>query len=123
LGNWLTAEQGAALLQCPDTERLKGKRDRALLAVLLACGLRRHEAVELNFTHIQQREQRWAIVDLIGEAGHMRTIPMPDWVKQVLDVWLTGAGITFRQTVSSRESNRAGLGRKHDRESCLARRS
>lgn len=106
LGNWLTAEQGTTLLQCPDTERLKGKRDRALLAVLLACGLRRHEAVELNFTHLQQREQHWAIVDLIGKAGHMRTIPMPDWVKQVLDVWLTGAGITSGRLF--RRVNRAG---------------
>ena len=44
LGNWLTAEQGQALWQAPDHQRLKGKRDRALLALLLACGLRRHEA-------------------------------------------------------------------------------
>src|SRR5881394_706526 len=91
LGNWLTAEQGEILWQCPDTERLKGKRDRALLALLLACGLRRHEAVELNFSHLQQREQHWAIVDLMGKAGHMRTVPMPDWVKAVLDVWLKDA--------------------------------
>jgi integrase len=41
LGNWLTAEQGQALWQAPDHQRLKGKRDRALLALLLACGLRR----------------------------------------------------------------------------------
>jgi len=58
LGNWLTAEQGEALWQSPDAERLKGKRDRALLAVLLACGLRRHEAVELNFSHLQQLSRR-----------------------------------------------------------------
>jgi hypothetical protein len=29
--------------------------------VLLACGLRRHEAVELNFSHLQQREQHWPL--------------------------------------------------------------
>jgi integrase len=94
------------LWQCPDAERLKGKRDRALLAVLLACGLRRHEAVELNFSHLQQREQHWAIVDLIGKAGHMRTVPMPDWVKAVLDVWLKDAGITSGRLF--RCVNRAG---------------
>ena|ERR1035437_7835555 len=56
LGNWLTAEQGHALWQAPDCERLKGKRDRALLALLLACGVRRHELAELTFGHLQQRE-------------------------------------------------------------------
>ena len=49
----------------------------ALLAVMLACGLRWHEAVNLDFGHIQQREEHWAIVDLEGKAGHTRTIPMP----------------------------------------------
>src|SRR5215470_12462465 len=47
LGNWLTPEQGNALWQAPDPERLRGKRDRALLAILFACGLRRHEIAEL----------------------------------------------------------------------------
>ena len=94
LGNWLTAEQSQKLWQAPDGERLKEKRDRALLAILLACGLRRHEAVELNFGHLQQREEHWAFVDLKGKAGHTRTIPMPTWVKQILDQWLRAANIT-----------------------------
>lgn len=66
LGNWLTAEQGHALWQAPDGQRLKGKRDRALLALLLACGLRRHEAVALRLDHLQPPEEHWAIVDLVG---------------------------------------------------------
>jgi site-specific recombinase XerD len=93
LGNWLTAEQGQALWQTPDRERLKGKRDRALLALLLACGLRRHEAVLLTMDHLQQREEHWAIVDLMGKGGHVRTVPVPDWVKSELEVWLASAGI------------------------------
>ena len=52
LGNWLTAEQGATLWQAPDRERLKGKRDRALLFLLLACGLQRHEMAELAIDHL-----------------------------------------------------------------------
>jgi NAD(P)-dependent dehydrogenase (short-subunit alcohol dehydrogenase family) len=34
LGNWLTTEQGQALWQAPDHQRLKVKRDRALLALI-----------------------------------------------------------------------------------------
>ena len=93
LGNWLTAEQGQALWQAPDHQRLKGKRDRALLALLLACGLRRHEAVALTLDHLQQREEHWAIVDLVGKGGHVRTVPVPDWVKTELDDWLAAAAI------------------------------
>jgi hypothetical protein len=93
LGNWLTAEQGNALWQSPDRQRLKGKRDRALLALLLACGLRRHEAVALTLDHLQQREEHWAIVDLVGKGGHIRTVPVPDWVRAELEDWLAAAAI------------------------------
>src|SRR5437867_10968928 len=93
LGNWLTVEQGQALWKAPDRERLKGKRDRALLALLLACGLRRHEAVALTLDHLQQREEHRAIVDLMGKGGHVRTVPVPDWVKSELEAWLAAAGI------------------------------
>jgi site-specific recombinase XerD len=93
LGNWLTAEQGQALWQAPDHQRLKGKRDRALLVLLLACGLRRHEAVALRLDHLQQREEHLAIVDLIGKGGHVRTVPVPDWVRTEQDDWLAAAAI------------------------------
>jgi len=93
LGNWLTADQGHAFWQAPDRERTKGKRDRALLGLLLACGLHRHELAALSVGHLQQREGHWAIVDLRGKAGHVRTIPVPDWVHGLLDDWMKAAGI------------------------------
>lgn len=93
LGNWLTADQGQALWQAPDDHRIKGKRDRALLAMLIACGLRRHELASLTVGHLQQREGHCAIIDLRGKAGHVRTIPVPDWVHELLDEWMKAAGI------------------------------
>jgi integrase len=94
LGNWLLPDQTVALLEAPDPETMKGKQDLASLAILVACGLRRHEAVELNVSHLQQREDHWAIVDLIGKASHVRTIPVPEWVKDLVDDWLHSAGIS-----------------------------
>jgi site-specific recombinase XerD len=93
LGNWLTAEQARVLWQSPVPETLKGKRDRAILAVLLGCGLRRRELTELTVQHFQLREDHWAIVDLIGKAGHVRTVPVPAWVKETIDDWLEAARI------------------------------
>jgi len=52
LGNWLTTEQARKLWQVPDPNTLKGRRDRALLGVLLGCGLRRREAAELDLAHL-----------------------------------------------------------------------
>jgi site-specific recombinase XerD len=93
LGNWLTADQAHALWQIPNEERLIGKRNRAMLCLLLACGLRRHEVVGLRVDDLQRREEHWAIVDMVGKAGHVRTVPIPDWVRKELDNWLTAAGI------------------------------
>src|SRR5437870_8279875 len=95
LGNWLSIRQAQALLNAPDANTAKGLRDRAILAVLLGCGLRRSEAAALTFTHIQQRDGRWCIVDLIGKHGRVRTAPMPIWVKVAIDSWTSAAGVAF----------------------------
>ena len=102
LGNWLTAEQARTLWQLPNAETVKGKRDRAILSILLGCGLRRRELAELTLDHLQQREDHWAVVDLIGKAGHMRTVPVPDWVKQITDEWVVGGWGRKWKTVSMR---------------------
>ena len=118
LGNWLLPQQAVALLDTPDPETMKGKRDLALLAILVACRLRRHEAVELNVSDLQQREDHWAIVDLIGKASHIRTIPVPDWVKNLVDDWLHSAGISNGRMF--RRVTRAGtVGKRVERESGL----
>jgi site-specific recombinase XerD len=93
LGNWLTAEEGRSLWQLPDRYSVKGKRDRAILAVLLGCGLRRRELIALTLDHLERREDHWAIVDLVGKGGHIRTVPVPDWVKKTIDEWLSVAQI------------------------------
>ena len=92
-GQWLTREQAERLISAPNVATVKGKRDRALLAVLVGCGLRRKEATALAVEHIQLRDARWVIVDLIGKGGRVRTVPMPSWAKNAIDAWITAAGI------------------------------
>jgi integrase len=93
-GNWLTREQARTLLVSPDPRTMRGKRDRAILAVLIGCGLRRSEIVALTIDHIQQRDARWVMVDLVGKGRRLRTVPLPTWVKVQLDHWTQDAGIT-----------------------------
>jgi hypothetical protein len=45
----------------------------------------------LTLESLQRREERWAIVDLIGKGTYIRTVPVPSWVKETLDAWLTAA--------------------------------
>src|SRR6266513_349885 len=93
LGNWLSLRQAQALLNAPDAATNKGLRDRAILAVLLGCGLRRSEVAALTLRHIQLRDARWCIVDLVGKHGRVRTVPMPTWVKKAIDAWTSAAGV------------------------------
>ena len=100
VGNWLSLRQAPTLLSAPDVASVKGLRDRAILAVLLGCGLRRSEVAALTFAHVQQRDGRWCIVDLRGKHGRVRTMPMPTWVKVAIDAWTSATvvsdGYVFR---------------------------
>src|SRR5450755_4228879 len=77
MGNWLSVRQAQSLLNAPDVSTVRGLRDRAILAVLLGCGLRRSEVAALTFQHVQQRDGRWCIIDLVGKHHRVRTVPMP----------------------------------------------
>ena len=93
-GNWLTVEQCSEVLKRAAGHSLRAKRDYVVLAMLFGCGLRRSEMVGLQLDDVQMRQGRCAIVDLIGKGGHIRTVPMPAWVKVALDEWAAQVGIT-----------------------------
>ena len=97
LGNWLTADEAKAVLDAADIGTVQGKRSRAILALCLSCGLRRSELAHLTMEHLQKRENYWAIVDLIGKGGHVRTIPVPEWAKAAVDDGTAAAGVSSGQ--------------------------
>jgi integrase len=93
LGNWLTKDQAKELLAVPDRSTMKGKRDYAILALLVGCALRRNELAKLEVETIQMREGRWVLADLCGKGRRIRTVAVPMWVKQGINAWMTAAGI------------------------------
>src|SRR5437667_7286561 len=90
-GNWLSVEQSSEVLKHACGDSMRAKRDYAMLAMLLGCGLRRSELVRLEADEVQTRQDHWAIVDLVGKGRRVRTVPIPQWVKQALDRWITAA--------------------------------
>jgi integrase len=105
VGNWLTAVEGQQLLSGFDPRSLRGKRDAAMISLLLGCGLRRSEVVGLKAGDIQRREDHWAIVDLVGKAGHVRTVPVPAWVKSTVDTWAESVPIVSGKLFRSIRKN------------------
>ncbi len=93
-GNWLSTEQSSEVLKHACVSTMRAKRDYAMLAMLLGCGFRRSELVGLEVDEIQMRQGHWAVVDLIGKGGHIRTVPIPAWVKTALDQWILAARVT-----------------------------
>jgi site-specific recombinase XerD len=91
VGNWLSVEQGKKLLAVHSGTQVRDLRNRAVLAMLLGCGLRRAELVAVKIEDFELQEDRWVLADLIGKDRHMRTIPVPGWVKLAVNAWTDAA--------------------------------
>ena len=77
-----------------------------MLSLLIGTGLRRAELLGLTMSSIQLREEHWVIADLVGKGGHIRTVPIPLWVKAAVDSWAESAQITSGRLF--RAINKAG---------------
>lgn len=87
-GLWLTLEQVQAYLALPDRGAWWGRRDAAILMIMVGCGLRRAEMIELKWSSYQARDGRMCLVDFVGKGGKLRTVPVPLWAQSDIDKWL-----------------------------------
>jgi integrase len=92
-GRWLSGAEAARLLAAPNAGTLRGKRDRAMLAVMLGAGLRRNEVVQLNMEHLREIAGRGVIVDLQGKHGRVRSVPVAGWAWKTVMEWIRAARI------------------------------
>jgi integrase/recombinase XerD len=104
----LSVEDAAALVEAPDTTRPEGLRDRALLELLYACGLRASEALGLRVEDVNFSA---GYVVVTGKGNRQRLVPAG---AQALD-WVRRYCATVRPRLVRREGaalflNRAGGG-------------
>jgi integrase len=113
IGIWLTSAGARQLLGVPDSGSVRGKRDRAVLAILLGCGLRRAEVAAVSVEQFRIVEDRWVIADLVGKHGRIRTVAVPIWAKAAVDEWCRVgsilAGRLFRQITKCAEVTGEGF--------------
>ena len=72
LPSYLGEEEAARVVEMPDSNSLKDLRDRAILELLYASGLRVRELVGLNDDHVDLRQQ---LVRVLGKGNKERIIP------------------------------------------------
>ena len=77
-----------ALLAAPDLETAQGLRDRAMLELLYACGLRVSELVTLG---LQQLNLRNGIIRVTGKGSKERLIPVGEVAQEIISDYLTGS--------------------------------
>lgn len=81
----LSTREVDQLLAAPDVASTTGLRDRAMLELLYASGLRVSELVGLRLDEINLEQ---AVVRLIGKGGKERMVPMGVPACEALDKWL-----------------------------------
>jgi site-specific recombinase XerD len=87
----ISDEQAAALLEAPPRHNLKGKRDRAILAVLLFHAVRRAEVCDLRVKDYGDR-QGVKHLTIHGKGGKIRFIPAHPRAVRLIDEYLNAAG-------------------------------
>jgi len=76
------------LLEAPDTEVPLGLRDRTMLEVLYATGLRVSELVALSLDEVSMRQ---GVVRVVGKGNKERLVPMGEQALDWLEEYLSGA--------------------------------
>ena len=84
--------QARQLLDAPPTDTLKGKRDRAILSVLLYHALRREELTKLLVKDLNQVRRGVAHLRVHGKGGKLRYIPAHPATLRLVAEYLKEAG-------------------------------
>jgi site-specific recombinase XerD len=91
-GHWLAQQEARALVSAPDSSTLVGKRDRAVLALLVGCGIRRDELARLTVAQFLSRSGRWYLANVVGKGNRIRSIAVPEWAVAILLDWVNSLG-------------------------------
>lgn len=85
LPEYLMLDSAAQLVETPDSATVLGKRDRAILELLYATGIRVSELVGLDLGDIEQHEQ---VLRVVGKGRKERIVPFGAKASEALQAYL-----------------------------------
>jgi integrase len=91
---WLSKAEVKRLLDTCE-ESIRGQRDRLLLGLLVAAGLRREEAAALRFDDVKLKPVRGkfrTVLAIEGKGAKGREVPISDALANALDAWAQKVG-------------------------------
>jgi len=94
----LTVQEVLRLLDAPDIAHPRGRRDRAMLQVMYAAGLRVSELCGLTVADVDRRR---GVVAAFGKGQKRRLVPIGDVALGALDLYLTDRAVHRRAAKSS----------------------
>jgi integrase/recombinase XerC len=98
LPSFLPKDESKELLDAPVEDSAAGRRDRALLELLYASGLRVAECCGLD---VEDLDRRHGTVRVLGKGGKERVVPVGDAALDALDAYLSAAGGRDRRGAGS----------------------
>ena len=111
VGRRLTREEVRALRAAVDTRTAKGKRDLAILDVMLFAWLRREEVAGLQMSQVRQDGGRWWLV-FAGKGNKTRRVKVADALFRTLTAWLEVAGRALGADVDAPVFSAVGKGER-----------
>ncbi len=94
----LTEEQVESLLAAPDTDSMLGMRDKAMLELMYATGLRVSELVGLELSNLNLNQ---GVIRVIGKGRKERLVPIGDEAHDSLMVYLSSGRPDFLKGVQT----------------------
>lgn len=107
LPEFLTREEMTRLLALPDRATKLGTRDRAMLELLYAAGLRVTELIEMR---VLDFDSQTGVLKVFGKGAKERLVPIHHMAQDVLNNYVASTRPTFKPTCDAMFLNRSGKG-------------
>jgi integrase/recombinase XerC len=98
LPEFLSIENVEELMKMPDIKTFEGMRDRSILELFYAAGIRRAELIDLKLTDLMLNQ---GLIRVLGKGEKERIVPVGGYAREMMEKYLTMRNIYARPDVNN----------------------